>query len=435
MTVELLTAAESEKSQAAAAAWLLDAGLQMGERVALLGDGQLNFMNVALGALRVGIVPVFVKPQLTAPERQLILDDSAPAMALSNEEMAAAVGFGRLADLAAVPLSRPMLYTSGTTGRPKGVWTGVLNEVDAQALVDEEATQWGFVAADVHLVVSELTHSAPFRFAMGTLLAGGTVVFSGGVAAAPEALAELDITSAFLAPAHLHRFMNQSRAIKTGRFRMIAHAGAPCPEPVKRWALESFPEGSVWEFYGSTEGQITACSTEDYRSHPSSVGRAREGRTISIDGDGTIWCDVPDYARFSYWQDPVRTAEAWRGSAFSIGDIGRLDDDGFLYLDGRRNDLIITGGVNVYPLEVERAIAACPGVQDVAVFGIESERWGQQVCAAVVGAVAEDELRNWMDERLARFKHPKTILSVQSLPHTPTGKLQRPTLGTHFGLE
>lgn len=435
MTVQLLTAETAERSQARAAGWLRSRGVRAGDRVALVGSHQVNFLNAALGALRVGIVPVFVKPQLTAPERQMILHDSQPALVMNDLDMATAAAWATMEELAPVPLSRPMLYTSGTTGRPKGVWTGVLAESDARSLVDEEAEQWGFEAADIHLVVSELTHSAPFRFAMGTLLAGGSVVLSGGVAGAPDALAAFGVTSAFLAPAHLHRLMTGGRAIRTDRFRMIAHAGAPCPEPVKRWALETFPDGSVWEFYGSTEGQISACSTEDYRAHPTSVGRARSGRSISIDTDDLIWCTVPDYARFSYWQDPERTAEAWSGPAFCIGDLGRLDDDGFLFLEGRRNDLIITGGVNVYPLELERVIAGCPGVEDVAVFGIDSERWGQQVCAAVVGDVAEPAIRAWIGDRLARFKHPKEIIAVEALPHTPTGKLQRPKLGAHFGLE
>jgi len=160
--------------------------------------------------------------------------------------------------------------------------------------------------------------------------------------------------------------------------------------------------GSLWEFYGSTEAQFTVCSPDEWLAHPGTVGRARPGRRLSItpiddgqpdDGDdpggstgdaGTIWCDMPAFARFRYWGDAAATRAAWRGSACTVGDLGRLDDDGYLYLTGRRHDLIISGGVNVYPAEVEAVLAAVPGLREVAVFGLPDEQWGQVVCAAYV---------------------------------------------------
>jgi long-chain acyl-CoA synthetase len=189
--------------------------------------------------------------------------------------------------------------------------------------------------------------------------------------------------------------------------------------------LRAFPAGSVWEFYGSTEGQFTACSTDDWRERPGSVGRARPGRVLRTDPDGRLWCTVPPHARFSYWRDPERTALAWRGDAFTVGDLGRVDADGYVYLDGRREDLVISGGVNVYPAEVEAALAACPGVTEAAVFGLPDERWGQRVCAAVVGDVSEATLRAWAREHLAPAKRPKQYLQVDVLPRTSTGKVRR----------
>ena len=178
--------------------------------------------------------------------------------------------------------------------------------------------------------------------------------------------------------------------------RLLAHAGAPCPESVKRATMARARPGVVWEFYGSTEAQYTVCSPDDWLEHPGTVGRARTGRRLSIApvedhdhgldgvdkaaalvdvGEGAIWCDQPEFARFSYWRNPEATAEAWRGSACTVGDLGRLDVNGFLYLTGRRHDLIISGGVNVYLAEVENVLSAVPGVSEVAVFGLPDEQW------------------------------------------------------------
>ena len=217
-------------------------------------------------------------------------------------------------------------------------------------------------------------------------------------------------------------------------------ACSPTPAPTARRrssgvAVEAFPAGSVWEFYGSTEGQFTACSSADWEAHPGTVGRARPHRRLVVDDDGVIWCGVPRYARFEYWRDPVRTAAAWRDDAFTVGDLGRVDADGFLYLAGRRDDLIITGGVNVYPAEVEHVLVEAPGVREAAVFGVADERWGQRVCAAVVGDVAPADVVAHARAHLAPYKCPKDVFLVGELPHTSTGKLQRLALAAMLGLE
>lgn len=379
---------------------------------------------------------------LLATEQEALLADARPALVLRDDELRALVTAGADAppvELAPAPLARPMIYTSGTTGTPKGVWSGVLDDADAAALLAEEREQWGFRADDVHLVASPLHHSAPLRFAAGTLLAGGSVVLPGhftpdGFAAAVTTHRP---TSAFLVPAHLQRlFAAGAPALPDlSSFRLVAHAGAPCPAHLKEQAVAAFPAGAVWEFYGSTEAQFTVCSTDDWRAHPGTVGRARAGRRLSVDDDGTIWCDTPRHARFEYWGDPVKTAAAWRGDACTVGDLGRLDGDGYLYLEGRRSDLIITGGVNVYPLEVEKALLEQPGVDEAAVFAVEDERWGQRVCAAVVGEVTEEAVRDWLGERVAPHKRPKTVLLVDALPRNSMGKVSRARLGAQLGLE
>lgn len=433
---ERISAAESERLQRAAVAALLDAGAAAGDRIVVVAPPSVASLSLMVGALRAGIVPVPLHPGLVPEERAALIADAEPVLVVEDDAAVARLvggGHGRLggAALGPVPRARPMHYTSGTSGRPKGVWSGVLDEAAATALVDDETAAWGITGDDVHLVCSSLSHSAPLRFAMCTLLAGGDVVllrhFDERAAAA--AIAEHRPTSSFMAPVHLQRLIALGDGLPDlSCFRLLAHAGAPCPERVKHATVERWPEGSVHEFYGSTEGQFTIASTGDWRARPGSVGRARPGRQLRVDSDGVIWCQPPPETRFEYWRDPAKTAAAWQDGWFTVGDLGRLDDDGYLYLDGRRDDLIITGGVNVYPAEVEAVLGRCPGVDDVAVFGADDERWGQRVCAAVIGPVTDAALEAYAREHLAAFKRPKQVIRVDALPRTATGKVRRRAL-------
>ena len=441
--MQRLTATESEDQQRRVAGALAAAGARPGDRVALLMPRRVEAISAVLGALRAGIIPVVLNGGLLDHERDDLLADAQPHLVIEGDRGLGDLLAGRPADLAPAPLGRPMQYTSGTTGRPKGVWTGVLDEPDAVALLEEEREVWGFAGGDVHLVCSPLHHSAPIRFAGGTLLAGGEVVLLDRFdpPSFVAAVREHRPTTAFLVPTHLQRILAASRSTPPAArpdlssFRLVAHAGAPCPAPLKEAALAAFPAGSVWEFYGSTEGQFTVCSPTEWQDRPGTVGRARPGRTLSVDGDGTIWCEVPRWGRWSYWRDPARTAAAWRGSSFTVGDAGRLDDDGYLFLDGRRDDLIISGGVNVYPLEVEQAIARFPGVEDAAVFPVADDEWGQRVAAVVIGDVDLDALRRWLRGQLAPYKQPKHVVAAGELPRTSTGKVRRSRLAAELGLD
>ena len=360
-----------------------------------------------------------------------------------------------------------MHYTSGTTGRPKGVTTGLVDEATARLVYEDEAAVWHFDPADLHLVCSPMYHTVSIRFSANTLLAGGSLAilsrFDAGIAL--DTLRRLRPTTAFLVPTHLQRILQHPGLGADETFdslRLLAHAGAPCPEALKRATMARTRPGVVWEFYGSTEAQYTVCSPDDWLQHPGTVGKARPGRRLFLapidEGadvadaagpddpvDEVVWCEQPDFARFTYWRNPEATANAWRGSACTVGDLGRLDEDGFLYLTGRRHDLIISGGVNVYPAEVENVLSAVPGVREVAVFGLPDDQWGQRVCAAYVVATAdtrtatraedtEDALRAAASRHLAPYKRPKHYIACRDLPHTATGKLMRRTVPEHLGL-
>ncbi|NYE38726.1 long-chain acyl-CoA synthetase [Nocardioides cavernae] len=414
-----------------------DVDLRPGSRVALLVPGSRSYVDLVLGLLADGVFPVPLDPGLTQAERVRILAPVAPDLVVTDQDHVESLLRTRRGRARGLPLGRPVHCTSGTTGTPKGVWSGLLPEDDAAALVAEERDLWGFAADDVHLVLSPLHHSAPLRFAMGTLLAGGRIVVPGKFdpATVTRAIAAERPTTMFCVPTHLGRLFahwDDVGAPDLSSFRLVAHAGAPCPPSVKERLVDLFPAGSTWEFYGSTEGQFTACRSEEWLDRRGTVGRARPGRTLSTDPDGRIWCAVPRHARFTYLGAPEQTAAAWRdttsGPAFTVGDVGRIDEDGYLFLDGRRTDLIISGGVNVYPLEVENALREVPGVEDVAVFGVPDERWGQRVCAAVVGGAPVVALEAHARRVLSPAKRPKSYIHLDELPLTATGKVRRDAL-------
>jgi long-chain acyl-CoA synthetase len=410
--------------------------LRPGDRVALLVPGSPAYVDLVIALAAERVVPVPLDPRLTPSERQALLSYLSPRLVLETPDDVTTL-LSRLPTAArrGLPRCRPMHVTSGTTGAPKGVWSGLLDEPQARALLDEERDLWGFAADDVNLVLSPLHHSAPLRFATGTLLAGGRVVVPGPFdpAAVTAAIASERPTTMFCVPTHLQRLFAHWTALSDAgagapdlsSFRLVAHAGAACPDAVKRRLIDTFPPGSTWEFYGSTEGQFTACRSEEWLDRPGTVGRARPGRALRVDDDGLIWCRVPEHARFAYFRAPEKTEAAWRGDEFTVGDLGRLDEDGYLYLDGRREDLVISGGVNVYPAEVEDVLAAVPGVRQVAVFGRDDPDWGQRVCAAYVGDAEPEDLAAVARQRLSPAKRPKEYHRLDDLPHTPTGKVQR----------
>jgi len=449
--IEVLRAADAEAAQRRVAGSLAAAGCHSGDRVAFSLGSSADLICAVLGAARIGVIPVLLNATLTAQERDRLVSDAQPTVQVLTRADLSALLDGPATELSPYPLTRPMHYTSGTTGRPKGVTTGVWDEATARAVFEDEAAVWQFDPEDLHMVCSPMYHTVSIRFSAGTLLSGGSLAILSRFDAptALDVLRQLQPTTAFLVPTHLQRILQSAELGDDEIFpslRFLAHAGAPCPPSVKRAMMRRVRPGGVWEFYGSTEGQFTVCSPEDWLAHPGTVGRARPGRRLTIehsddsgdsgDGSGTIWCDMPPFARFSYWGDDQATSAAWRGSACTVGDLGSLDSEGYLYLSGRRHDLIISGGVNVYPAEVEAVLAVVPGLRQLAVFGQPDEQWGQKVCVAYVsdGSVDEGVLRSVAAAQLAPYKRPKEYFATSDLPHTATGKLMRRAIPEHLGL-
>ncbi len=455
-----LSFGELDDLQARLAGWLATQSFARGDRVAVLAANSIELLLVTVGCLRAGIVPVPISPLLTQPERAHQVADSEARLLFADEApgsgsvelmvpMAGLVDELRRHEPAALPdvtLTRPMHYTSGTTGRPKGVWVEPIAETRATARSEAFRAEWSMTEGDVHLVCSPLTHSGPHRFALRTLEAGGTVVIQErfDAAATLGAIEHHRVTSTFMVPTHLERiFALESSELHRhdlSSLRLLAHAGAPIRRITKERALELFPPNSVWEFYGSTEGGFTRLSPRESIEHPDSVGRPRAGASIEIrdrsSGElvgtgevGVVWLRDPSAERFQYWRDEDATAAVWDGEAFTVGDLGRLDGDGYLYLVGRPGELIISGGINVYPREVEEALMGHPEISEALVYGVDDPEWGQQVRALVLavpgGAPEPESLRIWARGHLAPHKCPRTITLVDELPRTTTGKVKR----------
>ncbi|MCA1711807.1 MAG: AMP-binding protein [Actinobacteria bacterium] len=337
-----------------------------------------------------------------------------------------------------------MTYTSGTTGRPKGI-VRPTPQPAAEAPPQPMMQFWGFGADDVHLLAGPAYHTAPGAYAQMHLVEGAPVVimdrFHG--ATCLSLIERHRVTNSHLVPANFVRILEvDHRAHDLSSIRKVLHGAAPCPEPVKRAIMDVFPAGTVWEYYGASEGMGTVISPDDWLAHPGSVGTAFPGLEIRIlddDGEplpggeiGTVYLSaVPGYA-FAYHNAPAKTAGAWRDDVFTVGDLGWLDEDGYLYLADRRTDLILRGGVNVYPAEVESALAEHPEVVDCAVIGLPDERLGQRVHAIVERSrgsrLEADSLRRFLAERLSDFKVPATVEFVAELPREPNGKVRKAQL-------
>jgi long-chain acyl-CoA synthetase len=453
--------AELDHRQRALVGLLRREGLATGDRIAILAANRIEFLEVVTGALRGGIVPVPVNSLLTATEVAYQLEDSGARWLFADRPVEPQPGIDRvvtfgdayercLHDAAPAPiedvvLGRPMHYTSGTTGKPKGVWVEPAPVGRATRLSEDFRRQWSLTTDDVHLVCSPLAHSAPLRFAIRTLESGGIVVLLHRFDA-EETLAAIElfgVTTTFMVPTHLERIFALGPTA-LGRHdlsgvRLIAHAGAPIRPETKQQAIELFPKGSVWEFYGSTEGSATRISSAEWERKPGSVGTPRpEAEIVILDGDGnrlpteevgTVWVRDPLAERFEYWEDRAKTRSAWRDDSFTVGDLGYLDDDGYLFLVGRAHDAIITGGINVYPQEVEAVLLDHPAVAEAVVYGASHDEWGQEVVAMVVASpnlpLDPDLLTKWVRERLAGFKCPRRIEIVDEIPRTATGKILR----------
>jgi long-chain acyl-CoA synthetase len=342
-----------------------------------------------------------------------------------------------------------MIYTSGTTGRPKGIERGS-DPARAHLTILGVAQLWGFTDADVHLLAGPMYHTGPASYATMHVLIGATVVIMPRFDAA-EALRLIEahrVTNTFMVPTHFSRILqldDDARRRDVSSLRLVLHSAAPCPAHVKRGIMRVFPPHSVTEFYGASESGFTKISAEEWLEKPGSVGRPWPGHEIRILDErgnpcaagtiGLIYVQAPSM-NFQYRNADAKNRSAFRDGFFTAGDLGWLDADGYLFIADRRTDLIITGGANVYPAEVESVLMQHPQIADVAVVGIPDPEMGKTVLAVVelragerVGAA---DIMAFARRDLAHYKCPRRVEFVDQLPREPSGKVRKWELVARF---
>lgn len=455
------------------------AGLGRGDVLALCGGNDAGVFEAYWAAMRLGLHLVPVNRHLGAGEIRPILGEVATLgkLALATDtgtdaeittaaaglDLAARIRFGSGPTAPGAPEDMPddpwegqlLLYSSGTSGRPKGVLRDLpdLRPGAGPTLGSELAEGFGLRPGDRYLSPGPLHHSAPLALATACQRAGATAVVMRRFDSARslDLLASERITVSQWVPTMFVRLLRLPEEVRTAprdtsAHRVAFHAGAPCPIPVKRAMIEWWGPILV-EYYSGTEGGRTMITSPEWLERPGSVGRHwRGGRVWILDDagaevpagvDGRIYFEAPPTGRFRYLHQPEATAAAYLPgdppgppddeSRFTLGDIGHVDAGGWLYLTGRSTDLVISGGVNVHPGEVEGVLLEHPAIVDAAVVGVPDDDLGERLAAAVETRRPVDgaELVAHCRGRLAGFKCPRTILVVDALPRSEAGKLDR----------
>jgi long-chain acyl-CoA synthetase len=340
-------------------------------------------------------------------------------------------------------------YTSGTTGRPKGA---VVTHRNRALAYHYWALEYGITGVDTALHVGPFHHTAPFTFTLTQLYRGGCVVIMPKFDAENtlRTLARERVTWSFMAPymfnALIPLIVEHGSRVDLSHLRFLISGASALPTPTKRGLLESLPNVGLHEFYGATEaGVITNLRPEDQHRKIRCVGRAvpdAEIRILAEDGAeappgevGDIWIRSPTLFD-GYFNAPEKTREAFRDGWATLGDVGRVDDEGYLYIVDRRKDVIKSGGVNIFPAEIEEVVLAHPGILEVAVIGIPDARWGEAVHAVLVrrpgSTVTYEELLAHCRGSLSSYKLPKSIEFREALPRNPAGKILKRELRDEF---
>ncbi|MFN7954243.1 MAG: AMP-binding protein [bacterium] len=458
-------------------------GLRAGERLVAYHGNSIDGFVTSLGAQALGLTVVPLNHRLTAHEARFILEDCQAAALVHGEEFDAVVdelertpgetrhwirfgdARGRRASLDELlaaaspelpadpaPTAATMIYTSGTTGKPKGALRTAASSLAQMGYLQTLVRELDLRVDDVHLAAGPLYHSAPRAFAGIAMALGNTLVLMRkfDAARALDLIERHAVGETFMAPVLIKRLLalpdSAWQGRKLGSLHTLIVAGAPCPMPIKRGVAERI--GPVlYEFYGSTElGVNTLLKPADQLRKPGSCGQVFPGVAIRLlDADGN---DVPDgtpgelhvgrnQQSFDGYHNRQREGRDGASAEWiSVGDIAYRDAEGYYFICDRKNDMIISGGVNIYPAEIEQALAEHPSIADAAVFAIPDDEWGESVHAVLElepgTRLSDAEIHAWLEPRLAHFKHPRSIERVERLPRDNAGKLLKRVLRDPF---
>ncbi len=455
-------------------------GLGRGDVVATVLPNGVEMIELYLACFQSGMYLVPINHHLVGAEIAYIISDSGAKVFVGHERFAAECskaaaeaglpaghsvavgpleGFGDYASLkeghSDAPLDdrsagQVMNYTSGTTGRPKGVRRPLM-EADPDMVGSMYAmflAMFGIQPEDdnVHLCGSPLYHTAVLMFATCSLHYGHSVVLMDKWT--PEGQLELiqkyRVTTSHMVPTQFHRTLALPEEVRApydvSSLRCMIHAAAPCPVDIKRAMLDWWGP-VIYEYYAASEGGGTLVTPQEWLQYPGTVGRPWPGADVKIyddDGDecpagqpGTVYM-LLGQADFKYHKDDKKTADNRRGNYFTVGDVGYLNEAGYLFLCDRKIDMIISGGVNIYPSEIESVLLTHPKVGDAAAFGIPHEDWGEEVKAVIepasgveAGEELAAEILSFCEDKLAKYKRPKTIDFIKEMPRDPNGKLYK----------
>ncbi len=456
-------------------------GVEPGGATALIAGNLPEFSEVVFACQRTGLRLTPVNWHLTGEEASYVVDNceataliadarhgeaaAAAAKAAPNVTVRLAIG-GEIdgfepyaeviggeddSDLEDATAGTQMLYTSGTTGRPKGV-----SRPGAARQVAALSGLFGYRAGeDLNLCTGPLYHAAPLAFSLLLPLAMGAGVVTMERWDAEEALGLIEehrISHTHMVPTMFVQLLKLPEEVRArydvSSLRHVLHGAAPCPVHVKH-ALIKWLGPVVYEYYAATEGTGTMVDSATWLKRPGTVGKVvppdqvkvadEDGNELARGEIGTVFLKAPDVGRFEYFKAKDKTDSAYRGDYYTLGDVGYIDEEGYLFLTDRSVDLIITGGVNVYPTEIDAVLIAHPKVADSATIGVPSDEWGEDV-KSVVELVAgvepsrdlEAELLEFARDHLAHFKCPKTIDFVDALPRQDNGKIYRRRLRDHY---
>jgi acyl-CoA synthetase (AMP-forming)/AMP-acid ligase II len=473
-----ITYGEFEAQSNRIARALARAGLKKGDRLGVMLHNSDFYLSVIVGAAKAGVALVLLNYRFTGGELAYHLDDAGAMVLLhdslfsetahSAREQIAGLrlleagsrslsGTWRLDDLAAAESDDPpdvqvnendllvLQYTSGTTGRPKGA---IITHRNRSLAFLHWPTIFGYGKDDVILHAGPLHHSAPMGMTLSQLCLGGRAVVMQSFKPdeALRLIAQEQVTWAFLVPymysAICHWLREQPNEISLPSLRILLSGASPLPTPIKDLILQAFPKAGLFEFYGATEaGTITALRPEDQKRKIRSVGKPVLGAEVKIlshdrqplpcEEVGEIWLRTPSLFE-GYFNAPDKTEAAFDGEWCTLGDLGRMDDEGYLYIVDRVKDVIKSGGVNIYPSEIEEAVLLHPDVIEAAVIGVPNERWGESVHLVAVprpGSVLLDaDLISHCRQHLADYKVPKSVELRNDLPRSPAGKVLKRSL-------